>query len=396
MDVRYFTLTLLLATSNFAAEPRRDEQVQQAFAGLAPVSEEPQLAPVRESDVLLEPPAPGELGASGKLGVPSWLAGESAAALPVEVKSAFELDRNPAPPTAKSVLSKSNAPAPPLAASIARIERLARDAKTMGGLNDLLDECAGANELKLTAAEQTRIKLVEAWALDRRGELKCAAGDEHGGFNDFQDAITCDANCWSARHNRGVTLAQYGRNEEALADFTAALEVKPEFTIARRNRGELLLRTGEAAKALADFTIAREESPEDADLYSLSGEALQQLDRVAEAEAMFTRSLKLKAAQPEVLSLRAMTHAAQGNYRQALIDFDAALKIDPECGMAYRDVAWLLSTCPDPNFRSAKKAREAARRARIFCPAGDPRVQEVLASLGEDPQVQPASLTQEK
>lgn len=389
MEVRHLTLTFLLATSTFAAEPRRDEQVQQAFAGLEPVSEEPTLAPVRESDVLLEPPAPSELG------VPSWLAGESTTALPVEVEAAFELERNPAPPAAKSVLPKAKAPAPPLAASIARIERLARDAKTMGGLNDLLDECAGANELKLTATETKRIKLVEAWALDRRGELKCAAGDEHGGFNDFQAAITCDENCWSARHNRGVTLAQYGRNDEALADFDAALEIEPEFITARRNRGELLLRTGEAAKALADFTIARQESPEDADLYSLSGEALQQLDRVAEAEAMFTKSLKLKAEQPEVLSLRAMTHAAQGAYKQALIDFDAALKLDPECGMAYRDVAWLLSTCPDPNFRSTKKAREAARRAKIFCSPGDLRVQEVLASLGEDTHVQPASLTQE-
>ncbi len=112
MDVRYFTLTLLLATVTFAAAPRRDEQVQQAFAGLEPVSEEPTLAPVRESDVLLEPPAPAELGATNKLGVPSWLVGESAAALPVEVESAFELDRNPAPPSAKSVLSKRNAPAP--------------------------------------------------------------------------------------------------------------------------------------------------------------------------------------------------------------------------------------------------------------------------------------------
>ncbi len=396
MDVRYLTLTLLLASSTFAAEPRRDEQVQQAFAGLEPVSEEPTLAPVQESDVLLEPPAPGELGAPGKLGVPSWLAGESSAALPVEVEAAFELDRNPAPPAAKSVLPKANAPAPPLAASIARIERLARDAKTMGGLNDLLDECASASELKLTAPETKRIKLVEAWALDRRGELKCSAGDEHGGFNDFQAAIACDENCWSARHNRGVTLAQYGRNEEALADFSAALEIKPDFTTARRNRGELLLRTGEAAKALADFTIAREESPQDADLHSLSGEALQQLGRTAEAEVMFTQSLKLKAEQPEVLSLRAMAHAAQGDYKLALLDFDAALKLNPECGMAYRDVAWLLSTCPDPNFRSNSKAREAARRAKIFCPPGDPRVQEVLARVGEDPQVQAASLTQEK
>jgi tetratricopeptide (TPR) repeat protein len=395
MDVRYLTLTLLLASSIFGAEPRRDEQVQQAFAGLEPVSEEPTLAPVRESDVLLEPPAPGELGVSGGLGVPSWLAGESTGALPVEVEAAFELDRNPAPPTAKSVLGKSPAPAPPLAASIARIERLARDAKTMGGLNDLLDECVGASELKLTAVETKRIKLVEAWALDRRGELKCAAGDEHGGFNDFQAAIACDENCWSARQNRGVTLAQYGRNDEALTDFDAALELKPDFITARRNRGELLLRTGEAAKALADFTIAQKESPQDADLCSLAGEALQQLGRTAEAEAMFTRSLKLNAEQPEVLSLRAMTHAAQGNYKQALIDFDAALKLDPECGMAYRDVAWLLSTCPDPKFRSTTKAREAARRAKIFCPPGDLRVQEVLASLGEDPQVQPASLTQE-
>ena len=46
-----------------------------------------------------------------------------------------------------------------------------------------------------------------------------------------------------------------------------------------------------------------------------------------------------------------------------LADFREAVRIDPDCGDAHNDLAWLCATCPDGKLRDGKAAVEHAETA---------------------------------
>ena len=100
-------------------------------------------------------------------------------------------------------------------------EQLARGAHTITELTELI-------ELIGDRPQQPKLAKVAGWALNRRGELRADAGDERGAYDDFDDAIRIDGNCWAALHNRGVTLARYGRQNGSTGGLYPRLAVEPD------------------------------------------------------------------------------------------------------------------------------------------------------------------------
>jgi tetratricopeptide (TPR) repeat protein len=52
-----------------------------------------------------------------------------------------------------------------------------------------------------------------------------------------------------------------------------------------------------------------------------------------------------------------------GNYDKAVKDFDEAIRIAPECAVAYGWRGWLLAMCPVERLRDSKQAIEVAIKA---------------------------------
>jgi tetratricopeptide (TPR) repeat protein len=52
-----------------------------------------------------------------------------------------------------------------------------------------------------------------------------------------------------------------------------------------------------------------------------------------------------------------------GRYRQAVGDFQEAIRLYPDDPGDYNDLAWLLATCSDAAVRDGKKAAELAKKA---------------------------------
>jgi tetratricopeptide (TPR) repeat protein len=72
--------------------------------------------------------------------------------------------------------------------------------------------------------------------------------------------------------------------------------------------------------------------------------------------------------------------AEMGDFARAIDDFQQSLALDAESADAYRSLAWLLATCPDPRFRHPQKALVAAQRAAKYAPPGDCFVLDALAA----------------
>jgi len=53
----------------------------------------------------------------------------------------------------------------------------------------------------------------------------------------------------------------------------------------------------------------------------------------------------------------------RGDYSKVISDYEAALRAEPDCAMAFNDLAWLLATCPDANFRDGTKAIDNSTKA---------------------------------
>jgi WD40 repeat protein/serine/threonine protein kinase/tetratricopeptide (TPR) repeat protein len=60
---------------------------------------------------------------------------------------------------------------------------------------------------------------------------------------------------------------------------------------------------------------------------------------------------------------RAETKISGGEFTEAISDYEAALRVDPDHALALNDLAWLRTTCPVPEFRDGVKAVEEATKA---------------------------------
>src|SRR4029077_14189743 len=82
-------------------------------------------------------------------------------------------------------------------------------------------------------------------------------GERADAVSDFTDAITARAlgaeEQATAFYDRGVTLDELGRIDDAIADYTSAIELQPTLAAAFNNRGNALRRLGRLAEARRDY-----------------------------------------------------------------------------------------------------------------------------------------------
>lgn len=78
-----------------------------------------------------------------------------------------------------------------------------------------------------------------------------------------------------------------------------------------------------------------------------------------EYEQSITPSIEHSSAYYHV----ARDNANEGNFKQAASDYNKAIELSPINISAYRELAWILSTCPDSAIRDGKRATQLANRA---------------------------------
>jgi serine/threonine protein kinase/tetratricopeptide (TPR) repeat protein len=69
-----------------------------------------------------------------------------------------------------------------------------------------------------------------------------------------------------------------------------------------------------------------------------------------------------------VLNARGRPTEAAGAYRQAVAGYRAVLDLDPNRVTTLNNLAWLLATCPDEQFRDPPRALELAKKATALAP----------------------------
>ena len=128
-------------------------------------------------------------------------------------------------------------------------------------------------------------------------------------------------------YQRAVACANRGENEQAIKLFTQFLSRDPSSVQAYAGRGTAYAYSGDLHKALSDFNAAGKLQPADADILSRRVQVLSALERWDEVIVATTSLLKLEPREPAALHVRGKAYHTKQNYKRAVSDFYALLKL---------------------------------------------------------------------
>jgi tetratricopeptide (TPR) repeat protein len=98
-------------------------------------------------------------------------------------------------------------------------------------------------------------------------------------------------------------------------------------------------------------------------MFNNRGNAWSSKHEFDRAIADFNEAIRLDPSRALFFVNRALAWSSKKVYDNTRADYAEALRLDPTGIPAIDQLAWLLATCPDPNFRDGKRAVELATRA---------------------------------
>ena len=143
----------------------------------------------------------------------------------------------------------------------------------------------------------------------------------------------------AAYNNRGVAYGEKGEVDRAIADYTKAIQINPKFADAYANRCRAYNHKKEQGRAITDCNKAIEIDPKYAQAYLMRCKVYLDKKEPGRAITDCTKSIEIdpSSANAYVVSAyhwRGMAYESQGDLERAFMDFDEALRRDPEFSAA--------------------------------------------------------------
>jgi tetratricopeptide (TPR) repeat protein len=251
----------------------------------------------------------------------------------------------------------------------------------------------------------------DANALILQGEILREMGKPDDALKSFDEATKLAPKSAGPFQNRGEIYREKGDFDKAIQEFTKVIDLQPGDLLPLVHRAEAYLHAGKLDEALADVDAVLEEQQIVA-AHRLRGEILAQLNRLDDAIAEMEQLTKAVPNQPELkiqlalyylinkqphqaiseyddillldsenflaLRNRADAYLNVGKHKEAIADFEKALKIEPEDTSILNNLAWVLATSPEAELRDGKRAVELATKA---CEVTDYKAPHILSTL---------------
>lgn len=275
-----------------------------------------------------------------------------------------------------STIAQQGAATPTVQALISKAHAAANQAKSLADYTAALQQCSDVIKANPSPEQKAYVYKLAGWTYNKRGETlvklsaqimdsdpKRAAEYEVAAVKDFGLASQFDKTSWKARFNRAVSIAMNGEYEKALADLDFVIQSQPKHKNALFNRGEILLQLGEYERAVEDYAKVIELDTKDAAAFAGRGIALSAIGDTDNALVDLNAAVRLQPERAEAYVDRADLYAAMGDWDRAAGDYRVAIKLDNKLGRAYQNVAWMMATCPDKQYRNPSLAVRAANKA---------------------------------
>jgi tetratricopeptide (TPR) repeat protein len=198
---------------------------------------------------------------------------------------------------------------------------------------------------------------------NQRARVQLLRGKAADALSDLDRSLQIASDQPMTRLLRANALHQLGQRDQAMADVEQVLKEHDDFGPALRMRGILLADSGKLKEAVDALRDAANAAPEDAELrLQLAMTELASKDPEA-AIKDFTAVVESDAENWMALQGRADAYLALGKHREALADYEAALKLQPENSALLNNLAWTLATSTFDDLRDGRRAIELATKA---------------------------------
>jgi len=141
----------------------------------------------------------------------------------------------------------------------------------------------------------------------------------------------------TAFRNRGMTRADAGVGDLAIADFNDALALNPNDATTLSSRGHARLTRGDNVGAIADFSAAIALAPTITGHFISRGHAHTVMGAADLAIADFDAALALKPQSASALNHRGLAWRKKGDTDRAIADYTAAIALNPVYALAYNN-----------------------------------------------------------
>nr|MDO8082566.1 tetratricopeptide repeat protein [Candidatus Freyarchaeota archaeon] len=161
--------------------------------------------------------------------------------------------------------------------------------------------------------------------------------------------------------NKGNSLVDKGKYEEAIKFYDKALKINPQDVVALTNKGTALDQLGRYEDAVECFDNVLEINPKDAEAINNKGSSLIKLNRYEEAIECFNEALTINPNNFVTHYNKGIAQGKLGKYEEAIRSYDATIKIVPDYAIAiYSKGATLLNLASQLSCdKRVKKTEEA-------------------------------------
>ena len=135
--------------------------------------------------------------------------------------------------------------------------------------------------------------------------------------------------------NRGVSLQNEGRPEEAISEYSEAINLDPGFPLAYHNRGQNFAELDQFERAIEDFDQATRLEPQAALVYFSRALAYSRLDEHNRSIEDFDEVIRLDANFAMAYRHRGLAYFDLGQTQRSIQDFDQAIFLEPENEFSY-------------------------------------------------------------
>jgi tetratricopeptide (TPR) repeat protein len=200
-------------------------------------------------------------------------------------------------------------------------------------------------------------------ALCWRGLIWSKKGDHARALADYDRALHRQPNHPGMLGNRGMARAHLGDFDRALEDLNRAMALGATQGNHYTSRGSIWLARNEYDCALSDLTEAIARGDTSAVAFSNRGMAWLSKGETDRAIADFDEALRQQGHDALAFNNRGFAFRMRGDYGKAVADFEESIRLTPEFPNPYKNLAWLLATCPQAEFRDGARAVAHAQKA---------------------------------
>jgi tetratricopeptide (TPR) repeat protein len=181
--------------------------------------------------------------------------------------------------------------------------------------------------------------------------------------NHYAEALRLNPKNDAASFNYGLALSALGQVDAAIARYRAALELAPDHAPAHYWLGRAFETQGQTAAAILQYELALSNKADYAEAYLGLGALLLAQGRFEESSRAFLEAVRLVPGAADARGKLGMALGAASRHKEAIFHYREALRLKPDQADVLNNLAWILATHPQAEFRDGVEAVRLAERA---------------------------------